>query len=654
MHRNSDNALDGIKIVDFSQNLPGPYATYQLVALGAEVIKVEPPGGEPARKVPWLFASVNGGKKGVAADFKKPDELEKIKHLCLEADVVIEGFRPGVLERFGLDAASLTKVNPKLIYCSISGYGQHGLMAEYPGHDINYQAASGVCHLQAKVGGKPRGTMVPIGDFSAGMNAVCSILTAIEERKKTGRGKILDIALTDSLVSWMNISDLLEVPFALGLFKTSDGQYLALGEIKDAVSYSEMVRAIAPQVELKSAASITSGDIDKLRSEFSDAIAGHSLAWWLDQLAGAGFPYSAVNAPGEAGDAEKMEGQARHCMPVLGPSEAERRDLPTLEKSGSGDDVSFSSKMLDVKAKSGLLTELEGSLEGLRVVCLGEDQLSKFIAGMFAADEAEVVSIRNGKDLTGEFGSFDVVIDPDGQVSVSECGSAIYCTLPAKLSCDLSVQAKSGFISMEASFDGVPRAAAFPVANFSAAQATFARILAALLARRSEGLGQTIVIDRSAALQSWCQTWHEGLNADQIGTRGLFGKWIQSRAFVRRIRDYSIYGLPHYGIFTTKDGLYISLGIVDEDKFWAAFCRSADLGWIGRLPFPLRILFARSLSERVRHVFLEKTLEEWIALLDPTEVPFIPVTSLGEVRHHPQFQQHSQIRVSNKTLDAVN
>ncbi len=654
MHPNNVNALDGIKIVDFSQNLPGPYATYQLVALGADVIKVEPPSGEPARKVPWLFTSVNGGKKGAAADLKKPDELEKIKRICLEADVIVEGFRPGVLERFGLDAASLTNANPKLVYCSISGYGQHGLMAEYPGHDINYQAASGVCHLQAKVGGKPRGTMVPVGDFSAGMNAVCSILTALEERKKTGHGKILDIAMTDSLVSWMNISDQLEALCAPGLFETSDGKFLALGEVKDAASYSAMIRVITSQAKLNPPSSITSEDINKLRSKFSKIIAGHSLAWWLEQLTGAGFPYSAVREPGDVAGAEKVAGQARHCMPVLGPRDAEQRDLPTLEKSASNDDISFSSEIPDIKAESELLTELKGSLEGLRIVKLGENELSTFIAGMFDAEGAEVVSVQEGKTLSAEFGSFDVVLDLDGKVSVNECGSAIYCVLSAEPSCDLSAQAMSGFVSMEASFDGVPRAAAFPVANFSAAQATFARIMAALLVRRSDGLGQTIVIDRSAALQSWCQTWHEGLNADQIGTRGLFGKWIQSRAFVRRIRDYSIYGLPHYGIFTTKDGLYISLGIVDEDKFWAAFCRSADLGWIGRLPFPLRILFARPLSERVRHVFLEKTLEEWIMLLDPTEVPFIPVMSLGEVKHHPQFQQRSQFRVSDKTLDAVN
>jgi len=188
-------------------NLPGPYATMVLAALGADVIKIEPPRGDSARHIGQLFDLVNAGKKSVSVDLKSPAGVAALAPLLASADVLVEGFRPGVMANFGLDAQALREKHPRLVYCSVSGFGQVGPYTQYPAHDLNLQAITGVCHMMRGSDGHPWGCALPIADLSSGMTAVATILAALLQRERTGRGQTLDVALCDTVLSWAYLWD---------------------------------------------------------------------------------------------------------------------------------------------------------------------------------------------------------------------------------------------------------------------------------------------------------------------------------------------------------------------------------------------------------------------------------------------------------------
>lgn len=194
--------LTGIRVVDFTQNLPGPYATMMLRSMGAEVVKIEPPRGDPARVFPRLFDILNAGKDSVVADLRQDEARAAVRKLVSEADVVVEGFRPGVMDRFELGPQTVHEAYPQVIYCSVSGFGQDGPYRDHPGHDLNFQALTGVCHMLRDARDRPLGGALPFGDFSAAMTAVTAILGALIERGRTGRGQVLDVAIVDALLSW--------------------------------------------------------------------------------------------------------------------------------------------------------------------------------------------------------------------------------------------------------------------------------------------------------------------------------------------------------------------------------------------------------------------------------------------------------------------
>jgi crotonobetainyl-CoA:carnitine CoA-transferase CaiB-like acyl-CoA transferase len=196
-----------VRVLDLTQNLPGPYATQLLAAMGATVLKVEPPGGETARAVPALFALVNQGKQSVVLDLKQEQGRAALLSLAAECDVLVEGFRPGVLEGLGLAPETLLKRNPRLVICRISGFGQSGPYAQHPAHDLNLQALSGVCHLSRDRAGHPLGSALPIADLSAGGTAATSILAGLRQRDRTGAGVVLDVALSDTVQSWAHVWD---------------------------------------------------------------------------------------------------------------------------------------------------------------------------------------------------------------------------------------------------------------------------------------------------------------------------------------------------------------------------------------------------------------------------------------------------------------
>jgi len=203
--------LDGVLVLDFSTLLPGPMATLLLAEAGAEVVKIERPGGEDMRHYQPLwgrdsvnFALLNRGKKCIALDLKKPDERARLEPLIRRADIIVEQFRPGVMGRLSLDYDSVAKANPRIIYCSITGYGQTGPKCDVAGHDLNYIGDAGLLALSM---GRGDNLVVPpalIADIAgAAYPAVINILLALAERVKTGKGRQLDVAMTDSVFPFM-------------------------------------------------------------------------------------------------------------------------------------------------------------------------------------------------------------------------------------------------------------------------------------------------------------------------------------------------------------------------------------------------------------------------------------------------------------------
>lgn len=187
--------LMGITVLDFTMLLPGPHASSRLRDLGATVWKIEPPGGDPARwtgplndGVGVVFQFHADGKTLREVDLTSMDGKALVREMAVDADVVLEGFRPGVAARLGIDYDTLAVVNPRLIYCSLTGYGQTGPLAAQAGHDLNYQALSGLLSLSEHASGGPAVPVVQWADLIGGEAAVTAILAALVDRERTGRG----------------------------------------------------------------------------------------------------------------------------------------------------------------------------------------------------------------------------------------------------------------------------------------------------------------------------------------------------------------------------------------------------------------------------------------------------------------------------------
>lgn len=209
-------ALSDIVVVDLSRVFAGPYCTMMLGDLGATVIKVEQPGkGDDTRQFgpPYVageaayYLGLNRNKYSVTLDFKNPADLQRLLELIKTATVLVENFRPGTLDKLGLGYDTLREINPGLIYCSISGYGQSGPYAMRPGYDFVAQAESGVMSVTGEVDGEPQRVGTPIADNAAGMFACMSVLAALYVRQQTGKGQRIDISLLEAAVSLLgNVS----------------------------------------------------------------------------------------------------------------------------------------------------------------------------------------------------------------------------------------------------------------------------------------------------------------------------------------------------------------------------------------------------------------------------------------------------------------
>jgi crotonobetainyl-CoA:carnitine CoA-transferase CaiB-like acyl-CoA transferase len=193
--------LRGVRVLDFSTLLPGPFATLLMAEAGATVIKIEKPAGDEMRRVSATeFAMLNAGKTGVVADLRDPADRERVLDLCDGADVLVEQFRPGVMERLGLGYEQVAARNPRLVYCSVTGFGQTGPRRGRTGHDLNYVAATGLLGVVRDGSGRPALPHVTLADVSGGSYpALLNILMALAARSVTGRGSRLDVSMADNL-----------------------------------------------------------------------------------------------------------------------------------------------------------------------------------------------------------------------------------------------------------------------------------------------------------------------------------------------------------------------------------------------------------------------------------------------------------------------
>jgi alpha-methylacyl-CoA racemase len=299
---NGSGLLAGIRVLDLSIWRPGPYATQLLVELGADVVKVEPPGGDPMRVFPTLFAVLNAGKRSAAVDLKDTTGRRAVLELASEADVMVEGFRPGVVRALGVDDEQVRRVNPSVVYCSISGYGQRGPLAEHSGHDVNYQAWAATLEPrttdEAPVVPRP-----PIADLAGGAYAALAVCAALVRRSSTGEGESIDVSMADVLASWTGAVPPLTLPdgqevggqvAGYGTFRTADGGWMALGVISEDHFWAGLTRALG----LDDAAALSFAERlalgARLTARIADAIALRKRDDLVHELVAAGVPASPV------------------------------------------------------------------------------------------------------------------------------------------------------------------------------------------------------------------------------------------------------------------------------------------------------------------------------------------------------------------------
>lgn len=259
--------LSGIRVLDLSQFLPGPFATQVLADMGADVVKVEPPQGDPMRALDPVtndrdagpyHALVNAGKRVIRLDLKSDSGKADFEYLIAATDVLMESYRPGVMERLGFAFERLRELNPGLVHCALSGYGQNGPMRLTGGHDINYVAAAGQLGLTG-AGDKPHMAYPMVADYAGAMQSVTAILGALVGRAKSGKGAYLDVAMADSVLAWQSQSltalamgnkpgraqNLLTGGAAFyGVYETQDGKFVSLGAI-ETVFWKNFCEAVA-------------------------------------------------------------------------------------------------------------------------------------------------------------------------------------------------------------------------------------------------------------------------------------------------------------------------------------------------------------------------------------------------------------------------
>jgi alpha-methylacyl-CoA racemase len=300
--------LEGLKVLDLSRLLPGPYATLVLADLGATVDKVEEPeGGDYTRHMPpmkddtsALFLALNRNKRSLTLDLKSPAGLSALKRLATQYDVLVESFRPGVMDKLGLGFETLAKENPRLIYCSISGYGATGPDRLKAGHDLNYIARSGVLAYGGARGGAPAMPGVQMADIGGGsLFALVGILAALHERARTGVGRFVDISMTEGSLAFLHMhlgarlmmgaeagplqrgAEALNGGYACyGLYRTQDDRWLAVGSLEP--KFFGGLCAVLDRPDLMPGGYDTAEEGAKTRRELEAIFSSKPIAHWVE------------------------------------------------------------------------------------------------------------------------------------------------------------------------------------------------------------------------------------------------------------------------------------------------------------------------------------------------------------------------------------
>ena len=324
--RNPKAPLAGLKVLELARVLAGPWAGQILADLGADVIKIESPAGDGTRLwgPPWVereegdreaayYHAANRGKRSVIADFKNADDLRRVRELAAGADVVLENFKTGTLARFGLDFASLEALNPRLVYCSITGFGQTGPRASEAGYDFVIQAMSGFMALTGEPAGQPMKMGISISDLTCGLYSVIGIQAALAMRERTGRGQHVDMALLDCSVGLLasqathylttgenppRMGNEHAQVSAYGVFPVADGE-VVLAPANDGLF--RKLLALLGREDLLGEEKFASNEARLAnRAELDAMIAAETRKWQLDELladcAEDGIPAGRVNA----------------------------------------------------------------------------------------------------------------------------------------------------------------------------------------------------------------------------------------------------------------------------------------------------------------------------------------------------------------------
>ncbi len=300
-------ALEGLKVLDLSRLLPGPYASLLLADLGAQVDKVEDPrGGDYLRQMApqvgdhsAMFLALNRNKRSITLDLKSADGALALRRLVRGYDVLLESFRPGVMDKLGLGYGVLSKENPRLVYCAVSGFGQTGPDRGRAGHDLGYIARAGVLGYGGRADGEPAMPGVQVADVGGSLFAVVGILAALQERARTGRGRLVDVSMTEAATAFLHMHlgarllqgeegtplrrgvETLNGGYACyGVYRTRDGRHLAVGALEPKF-FAGFCEALG-RPELLAHAYDTGEAGARAQSEIAEALAQKPLAHWAE------------------------------------------------------------------------------------------------------------------------------------------------------------------------------------------------------------------------------------------------------------------------------------------------------------------------------------------------------------------------------------
>jgi alpha-methylacyl-CoA racemase len=364
--------LDNVRVLDLSRLLPGPYATHLLAEAGADVIKIEDTEmGDYARHTPpttdegfgLIYDAINRGKRSVSLDLSSEDGREVFFELVEDADVVFEQFRPGVVERLGVDYEAVQEYNDEIVYCSLSGYGQNGPYRDRVGHDLNYAATAGLLDMTRRDRDeKPRIPGIPVGDMSGGLFAAFSMISGVVSRElgDTG-GEYIDVSMTDAVVSFSQAlapevlagRDVAPGETRLtgkypcyGVYETADGRYVTLAALEPKF-WKEFCERVGREDLLDKHMSESADERAAVREAIEEVFAAKTRDEWEAEIGGEETMFAAVNTVSEALehpqiDARDMvveDGAPRVGSPVRGSEGVPGAEGPAPEHGEHTDDV---------------------------------------------------------------------------------------------------------------------------------------------------------------------------------------------------------------------------------------------------------------------------------------------------------------------------